>query len=60
LCATAAGLVGVAVSNGEMTALAMRGGWATLYLGGVLMITSVFSAERLGGLASRKAGRSED
>jgi hypothetical protein len=47
LGATALGLVGVAFSNGDMSALSMRAGWATLYLGGVLLATSVLSAERL-------------
>jgi hypothetical protein len=54
LAATAAGLAGVAVSNGDMTALPMRAGWATLYLGGVLLATSVLSAERLGASSGRK------
>lgn len=57
LGATAAGLVGVAFSNGDITALPMRAGWATLYLGGVLLATSVFSAERLGGLSSVRDGK---
>ncbi len=56
LAATAAGLVGIALSNGDVDALGMRAGWATLYLGGVLLATSVFSAERLSGLPS---GRDE-
>jgi len=55
--ATAAGLVGVAFSNGDLSALAMRGGWATLYLGGVLLVTSVFSAERLSALPRREKGK---
>jgi len=58
LGATAAGLVGIAVSNGDLDALAMRAGWATLYLGGVLLATSVFSAERLSGLPSGRDGKS--
>jgi hypothetical protein len=58
LAATAAGLVGVALSDGDMSALVMRAGWATLYLGGVLLTTSVFSAERLSGLSSAKEGDS--
>jgi hypothetical protein len=57
LAATAAGLVGVAFSNGNISAVPMRAGWATLYLGGVLLATSVFSAERLSGLPSRRGGK---
>jgi len=58
LGATAAGLVGIAFSNGDLDAVAMRAGWATLYLGGVLLVTSVFSAERLSGLPSGRDGKS--
>jgi hypothetical protein len=58
LAATAAGLVGIALSNGDLDALPMRAGWATLYLGGVLLATSVFSAERFSGLPSGKDGKS--
>ena len=57
LGATAAGLVGVAFSNGNLSALPMRAGWATLYLGGVLLATSVFSAERLSNLPSARDGK---
>ena len=57
LGATAVGLVGIAFSNGDLDALAMRAGWATLYLGGVLLVTSVFSAERLSGLPSGRDGK---
>ena len=56
LGATALGLVGVAFSNGDLDALSMRAGWATLYLGGVLLATSVLSAERLSGLPSGRDG----
>jgi hypothetical protein len=55
---TAAGLVGVTVSNGDLSALAMRAGWATLYLGGVLLVTSVLSAEEMSGLPTEESGRS--
>jgi len=58
LGATAAGLVGIAFANGDLDAIAMRAGWATLYLGGVLLATSVFSAERLSGLPSGRDGKS--
>jgi len=58
LAATAVGLVGVAVSNGDMTALPMRAGWATLYLGGVLLVTSVLSAERPGATPSGRESES--
>ncbi len=54
LAATAVGLVGVIVSDGDMSALAMRAGWATMYLGGILLVTSVLSAERLSALSSGK------
>jgi hypothetical protein len=57
LAATAAGLLGVAFSNGDLTAVPMRAGWATLYLGGVLLVTSVFSAERLSGLPSGREAK---
>ena len=57
LAATAAGLVGVAFSDGDISAVPMRAGWATLYLGGVLLATSVFSAERLSGLHSGRDGK---
>jgi hypothetical protein len=57
LGATAVGLVGVAFSNGDISAVSMRAGWATMYLAGALLATSVFSAERLGGLPSRRDGR---
>jgi len=57
LGATAAGLVGVYFSGGQMTALSMRAGWATMYLGGVLLLISVLSAERLA-LPSAKDARS--
>jgi hypothetical protein len=56
LGATALGLVGIAVANGDLGAISMRAGWATVYLGGVLLVTSVFSAERLIGLSKRKRG----
>jgi len=52
LAATALGLVGIAFSNGETSALSMRAGWATLYLGGVLLASSVLSAERLSRIPS--------
>lgn len=58
LGATAVGLIGIAFSNGDLDALAMRAGWATLYLGGVLLATSVYSAERLGGGISARDGNS--
>jgi hypothetical protein len=58
LGATAAGLMGVTFSNGDLSAVPMRAGWATLYLGGVLLVTSVLSAETLSGLPSGKGGRS--
>jgi len=57
LAATAAGLVGIALSNGDLDALGMRAGWATLYLGGVLLATSVLSAERLSDLPSGRDGK---
>jgi hypothetical protein len=57
LGATAAGLAGVAFSDGNITALPMRAGWATMYLGGVLLATSVFSAERLSNLAPARDGQ---
>ncbi len=57
LCATAVGLVEIAFSNGDLSSITMRGGWATLYLGGVLLVTSVLSAERLNGLPSGRNGR---
>jgi hypothetical protein len=57
LGATAAGLAGVAFSNGDITAVPMRAGWATLYLGGALLATAVFSAERLTNLPSRRDGK---
>jgi hypothetical protein len=58
LGATAAGLLGIILSGGDLSALAMRAGWATLYLGGVLLVASVFSAETLSGLPSGKDGKS--
>ncbi|HVC26814.1 MAG TPA: hypothetical protein VND40_01510 [Nitrososphaerales archaeon] len=59
LAATAVGLVGVVVSNGDMSALAMRAGWATMYLGGILLVTSVLSAERLSALSSGKEAKKD-
>ncbi|MDA4115552.1 MAG: hypothetical protein OK442_03220 [Thaumarchaeota archaeon] len=55
LGATALGLVGIAFSNGDMSALSMRAGWATLYLGGVLLAASVLSAERLSRVPSGRS-----
>jgi hypothetical protein len=57
LGATAIGLVGIAFSNGDLGAVSERAGWATLYLGGALLATSVFSAERLSGLPSGRGGK---
>ena len=46
LGATAAGILGVILSSGDVQAATMRLGWAALYLGGLLLLTSVLSAER--------------
>lgn len=48
LGADAAGLLGVLVSSGSITALTIRAGWVAFYLGGVLLLKSVLSAESLG------------
>jgi hypothetical protein len=49
LGASAAGVLGVILSGGDIQALAMRLGWAALYIGGLLLLTSVLSAERPSG-----------
>jgi len=57
LGATAVGLVAISVSNGDLSGLEVRAGWVMLYLGGVLLMTSVLSAERLGGIPARVRGK---
>jgi hypothetical protein len=46
LGATALGILGIMLSNGDVQALPMRIGWAALYFGGLLLLTSVLSAEK--------------
>ncbi len=56
LGATAAGLLGVILSKGELVNVAMRLGWAALYLGGLFLLMSVLSAERAGDLPVAERG----
>ena len=50
LGATAAGLLGIILSKGEMVNVAMRVGWGALFLGGLFLLLSILSAEGLGSL----------
>jgi hypothetical protein len=54
LGATAAGLVGVILSDGQIVNFEMRVGWAALYLGGLFLLMSVLSAERMGDRSAAK------
>jgi hypothetical protein len=49
---TAAGLLGVIVSRGDVQSLGMRLGWGAFYVGGLFLLTSVLSAERMADLAA--------
>lgn len=57
LGATAAGVAGVILSDGDVQALSMRLGWAALYIGGLLLLTSVLSAEKADGLPASGKGQ---
>ena len=48
LAATASGLLGILLSNGDISATSIRAGWVALYIGGVLLLKSVLSAESMG------------